>query len=42
MLKHKDYENGNNTNQNKCGRWTGHWHIKVNPSEVSVSLNIAA
>ena len=24
------------------GRGTGHWHIKVNPSEVSVSLNIAA
>ena len=24
------------------GRGTGHWHIKVNPSEFSVSLNIAA
>jgi cupin fold WbuC family metalloprotein len=24
------------------GRGTGHWHIKVNPSEVSVSLNRAA
>ena len=24
------------------GRGTGHWHIKVNPSEFSVSLNRAA
>lgn len=25
----------------QCGRGTGQWHIKVNPSEVSVSLNRA-
>ena len=24
------------------GRGTGHWHLKLNPSEVSVSINRAA